>query len=98
MIFSRSSPRSSRDLGSSGGADRGGSSGFSGFDSDSGDKSHPLPRPNTSALGIDQGVGIGSGSASVSSVSSCGSSDDHPSSHEQLQFGGYRWVSYLEGF
>lgn len=95
VIFSRNSPRSSRDLGSSGG---GASSGFSGFDSNSGDESHPLPRPNTSVLGIDHGVGTGSGSASVSSVSSSGSSDDHPSAHEQLQFGGSRWVSYSEGF
>ncbi|XP_022132587.1 mitogen-activated protein kinase kinase kinase 3 [Momordica charantia] len=87
VIFSRNSPRSSRDLGSSGG---GASSGFSGFDSNSGDESHPLPRPNTSVLGIDHGVGTGSGSASVSSVSSSGSSDDHPSAHEQLQFGGSR--------
>lgn len=94
VIFSRNSPRSIRDLGSSGGA----SSGFSGFDSDSADKSHPLPRPNTSSsLGIDHGVGSRSGSASVSSVSSSGSLDD-PSAHEQLQFGGSRWVSNLEGF
>ncbi|XP_022963017.1 mitogen-activated protein kinase kinase kinase 3-like isoform X1 [Cucurbita moschata] len=93
LIFSRNSPRPSRDLASSGVADGGGggSSGFSGFDSDSGDKSHPLPRPATPpAFGIDHGVGIGSGSVSVSSVSSSGSSDDHPSNQEQLQFGAYR--------
>lgn len=86
MSFSRNSPRSSRDLGSSGAA----SSGFSGFDSDSGDKSLPLPRPAISGLGIDHGPGNGSGSSSVSSISSSGSSDDHPSAQEQLQFGAYR--------
>ncbi|XP_022950242.1 mitogen-activated protein kinase kinase kinase 3-like [Cucurbita moschata] len=86
VIFSRNSPRCSRDLGTSGAA----SSGFSGFDSDSGDTSVPLPRPTTSGLGIDHGVGNGSGSVSVSSVSSSGSSDDHPSAQEHLQFGGLR--------
>ena len=94
LIFSRNSPRSSRDLGSSGTA----SSGFSGFDSDSGHKSLPLPRPATSGLGIDHGAGNGSGSSSVSSDISSGSSDDQPSAQEQLQFGAYRWVSNLEGF
>ena len=92
MIFSRNSPRCSRDLGTSGAA----SSGFSGFDSDSGDTSVPLPRPTTSGLGIDHGVGNGSGSVSVSSVSSSGSSDDHPSAQEHLQFGGLRWVSSFQ--
>ncbi|XP_004148657.1 mitogen-activated protein kinase kinase kinase 3 [Cucumis sativus] len=86
LIFSRNSPRSSRDLGSSGTA----SSGFSGFDSDSGHKSLPLPRPATSGLGIDHGAGNGSGSSSVSSDISSGSSDDQPSAQEQLQFGAYR--------
>ncbi|XP_059640289.1 mitogen-activated protein kinase kinase kinase 3 [Cornus florida] len=74
-VFSRNSPRNSKDLGGGGGS---GSSGFSGFDSDRG---HPLPRPSissTPSLGIDHGVGLGSGSVSVSSVSSSGSStDDH---------------------
>ncbi|KAM7513809.1 hypothetical protein LguiA_003392 [Lonicera macranthoides] len=55
-----------------------GSSGFSGFESE---RSHPLPRPSvsSSSLGFDHVVGLGSGCVSVSSsISSSGSSDDHP--------------------
>lgn len=86
-LFSRNSPRSSKDYGALTGSGGGGSSGFSGFDSDCGDKirGHPLPLPSA---GIEHGVGSGSGS--VSSVSSSGSSDDHPSPHDHAPFGVYR--------
>lgn len=89
-LFSRNSPRSSKDYGALTVSGGGGSSGFSGFDSDCGDKirGHPLPLPSA---GIEHGVGSGSGS--VSSVSSSGSSDDHPSPHDHAPFGVYRWVS-----
>ncbi|KAL4632572.1 hypothetical protein ACB092_04G061100 [Castanea dentata] len=83
-VFSRNSPRASKDFGPGGS-----SSGFSGFDSDS----HPLPRPSISS-GTDQiqpgVVGLGSGSGSVSSVSSCGSSEDHPVAQDQGHFGNHR--------
>lgn len=87
-LFSRNSPRNSKDYGAltcSGG----GSSGFSGFDSDGLDKirGHPLPLPSA---GIE--LGVGSGSVSVSSDSSSGSIDDHPSPHDHAPFGVYRWV------
>ncbi|XP_062096542.1 mitogen-activated protein kinase kinase kinase 3 [Humulus lupulus] len=68
------------------------SSGFSGFDSD-GSRCHPLPRPSISSmpsLGNDQGNGLGFGSGSVSSVSSNGSSEDHPIGLENGQLGFYR--------
>lgn len=80
-VFSRNSPRTSKDFG--------GPSGFSGFDSDGGDKvGHPLPRPsilsgNDHIHGVV--VGLGSGSGSVSSVSSSGSSEDQPVAQEQGQ-------------
>ena len=87
-LFSRNSPRNSKDYGALTGSG-GGSSGFSGFEWDGGDKirGHPLPLPS---VGIE--LGVGSGSVSVSSVSSCGSSDDHPSPHDHAAFGVYRWV------
>ena len=85
-VLSRNSPRASKDFGPGGS-----SSGFSGFDSDS----HPLPRPSISS-GPDQNqpgvVGLGSGSGSVSSVSSCGSSEDHPVAQDQGHFGNHRLV------
>ncbi|GAB4848235.1 hypothetical protein Ancab_002902 [Ancistrocladus abbreviatus] len=59
----------------------GGSSGFSGFDSDGGERrGHALPRPSNlgSGSGFDHGLGVGYGSVSVSSVSSSGSSDEPP--------------------
>ncbi|KAJ4825932.1 Mitogen-activated protein kinase kinase kinase 3 [Turnera subulata] len=72
-----------------------GSSGFSGFDSDSGEKRGlPLPRP--SACVIDQGglLGSGSGWGSASSESSCGSSgEDHViagNDHHTSLLGGFR--------
>ncbi|KAH9717576.1 mitogen-activated protein kinase kinase kinase 3 [Citrus sinensis] len=87
VIFRRSSPRESKDYGIAGA----GSSGFSGFDSDSGEKKgHPLPRPLDSIMQSDHGNGLGSGSGSVSSVSSSGSSEDHVIGSDQGQFGGSR--------
>lgn len=87
VIFTRSSPRESKDYGIAGA----GSSGFSGFDSDSGEKKgHPLPRPLDSSMQSDHGNGLGSGSGSVSSISSSGSSEDHVIGSDQGQFGGSR--------
>lgn len=89
VIFTRSSPRDSKDYGIAGA----GSSGFSGFDSDSGEKKgHPLPRPLDSSMQSDHGNGLGSGSGSVSSISSSGSSEDHVIGSDQGQFGGSRLV------
>ncbi|KDP42587.1 hypothetical protein JCGZ_24361 [Jatropha curcas] len=89
VVLTRNSPRGSKDF-------AGGSSGFSGFDSDSIEK-RGLPLPTPSGHGSDHGiggVGLGSGSASgTSSVSSSGSSgEDHPISndHHSNLFGGYR--------
>ncbi|GAV88881.1 Pkinase domain-containing protein [Cephalotus follicularis] len=68
----------------------GGSSGFSGFESDCVEKRGlPLPRPSVS----DPVIGLGSGSGSGSSISSSGSSEDHVIGSYQAQFGscgGYR--------
>ncbi|PIN26699.1 MEKK [Handroanthus impetiginosus] len=81
-VLHRNSPRNSRDFLAIGRELGGNSSGFLGFDSASSlDRGHPLPRPLESPndqLGHVHGVGFGSGTASVSSVSSSGSSDDHP--------------------
>ncbi|KAJ4715328.1 Mitogen-activated protein kinase kinase kinase [Melia azedarach] len=86
-FFTRNSPRESRDYAVTGA----GSSGFSGFDSDSGEKKGlPLPRPSVSSMQSDHGGGLGSGSGSVSSVSSSGSSEDHGIGSDQGQFGGSR--------
>ncbi|KAL5752148.1 hypothetical protein ACOSQ2_022655 [Xanthoceras sorbifolium] len=83
VLFTRNSPRQSRDFAINGA----GSSGFSGFDSDSAEKKgHPLPRPSVSSMHSDHGIGLGSGSASVSSVSSSGSSEDHVIGTDQTQF------------
>lgn len=90
VVLTRNSPRGSKDL-------AGGSSGFSGFDSDSVEK-RGLPLPTPSGSGSDHGIsgiGLGSGSASgsMSSVSSSGSSgEDHPISneHNSSLFGVYR--------
>lgn len=90
VVLTRNSPRGSKDL-------AGGSSGFSGFDSDSVEK-RGLPLPTPSGSGSDHGIsgiGLGSGSASgsMSSVSSSGSSgEDHPISNEHniSLFGVYR--------
>ncbi|OAY36095.1 mitogen-activated protein kinase kinase kinase 3 isoform X2 [Manihot esculenta] len=89
-VSTRNSPRGSKDF-------AGGSSGFSGFESDSALK-RGLPLPTPSGSGSDHGivgVGLGSGSASgsMSSVSSSGSSgEDHPiaNDHNSSLFGGYR--------
>ncbi|XP_059432018.1 mitogen-activated protein kinase kinase kinase 3 [Corylus avellana] len=85
-VFCRNSPRTSKDFG--------GSSGFSGFDSDGGDKvGHPLPRPSILS-GNDHihGAVVGMGSGSVSSVSSSGSSEDQPVAQEQAQFSQFRGI------
>ncbi|KAJ6740977.1 MAP KINASE KINASE KINASE SSK2-RELATED-RELATED [Salix purpurea] len=91
----KNSPRGSKELSGSGG-----SSGFSGFDSDSaGKRGLPLPEPCVSDLGAGGGIGAGggvgfaSGSGSVSSVSSSGSSggEDHDNNQGcNIQFGGCR--------
>ncbi|KAF5745134.1 mitogen-activated protein kinase kinase kinase YODA [Tripterygium wilfordii] len=79
---SRNSPRGSKDFG----LETAGSSGFSGFGSDSVERrGHPLPRP--SSIQSDHGAVSGS----VSSVSSSGSSEDHPVvSYQAAQLVGYR--------
>ncbi|KAL5555514.1 hypothetical protein UlMin_037750 [Ulmus minor] len=86
----RGSPRLSREFAAAGGS----GSGFCGFDSDGAEKrGHPLPRPSVSSmqsLGNDHGGGLGSGSVSVSSVSSSGSSEDHPVVNDHVQFSQYR--------
>ncbi|KAJ6305613.1 hypothetical protein OIU78_021042 [Salix suchowensis] len=75
----------------------GGSSGFLGFDSESGEKRGlPLPKPFTSDLGGvggGGGFGFGTGSGSVSSFSSSGSSggEDHDNNQgSNGLFDGYR--------
>ncbi|GMH23970.1 hypothetical protein Nepgr_025813 [Nepenthes gracilis] len=75
---------------------RRGSSGFSGFDSDGGERlGHPLPQPSVSGnLGFDHGGGSGYGSVSVSSVSSSGSSAESPNL-EHPPFGISRGHDYL---
>ncbi|OMO56221.1 hypothetical protein COLO4_35736 [Corchorus olitorius] len=94
VLNTRNSPRGSRDFGLVGGS-AGGSSGFSGFDSDSGEKKGiPLPRPSVSSMQSDHGVGLGSGSASVSSVSSSGSSEDNQIANDPAQILAYR--SYID--
>ncbi|KAK8716331.1 hypothetical protein V6N13_043646 [Hibiscus sabdariffa] len=90
VLSTRNSPRASRDFG--GGVSGCGSSGFSGFDSDSGEKRGiPLPRPSVSC---DHVVGLGSGSPSVCSFSSSGSSDDNQIANDPVQFLAYR--SYID--
>ncbi|KAJ8769210.1 hypothetical protein K2173_000985 [Erythroxylum novogranatense] len=88
--LTRTSPRGSKDFAI-------GSSGFSGFDSDSAEKIRlPLPKPSVSdhvtVVGIDLGSGSASGSAS--SVSSSGSNGEDygigNSDHHGIHFGGYR--------
>jgi mitogen-activated protein kinase kinase kinase 3 len=94
-VVLRNSPRTSKDFG--------GSSGFSGCDSDGGDRvGHPLPLPSILS-GNDSNnsvvVGLGSGSGSVSSVSSSGSSEDQPVAQEHGQVGQFRLVfGALEDF
>ncbi|XVE83349.1 hypothetical protein DITRI_Ditri16bG0082100 [Diplodiscus trichospermus] len=91
VLATRNSPRASKDFG----VVVGGSSGFSGFDSDSGEKRGiPLPRPSVSSMQSDHVVGLGSGSPSVSSVSSSGSSDDNQIANDPVQFLAYR--SYID--
>ncbi|GAB4847771.1 hypothetical protein Ancab_026834 [Ancistrocladus abbreviatus] len=71
------SRRSNGELGHRGSSGGSRSSGFSGFDSDGGERrGHPLPRPSDS--GLDHAVAAGCLSVSVSSVSSSGSSDEPP--------------------
>ncbi|KAK6287307.1 hypothetical protein POUND7_013486 [Theobroma cacao] len=83
LLSARNSPRGSKDFVAVGR----GSSGFSGFDSDSGEKRGiPLPRPSVSSMQSDHGVGLGSGSASVSSVSSSGSYEDNQTANDPVQF------------
>lgn len=82
-------PRKSRDFG--------GSSAFSGFDSDGGErKCHPLPLPSLTSSGNDHihgvVIGLGSGSGSISSVSSSGSFEDQSVAQENGQFGTFRLV------
>ncbi|XP_039056861.1 mitogen-activated protein kinase kinase kinase 3-like isoform X1 [Hibiscus syriacus] len=93
FVFStRNSPRASRDFG--GGVSGCGSSGFSGFDSDSGEKRGiPLPRPSVLS---DLVVGLGSGSSSVCSFSSSGSSEDNQIANDPVQFLAYRYRSYID--
>lgn len=95
----RNSPINSKEFLISAITGGGGSSGFSGFDSDGGGsekRGHPLPRPSCSSMtsmGIEHGVSLGSGSVSVSSVSSSGSSEDNPTTptnHDHVQFSAYR--------
>ncbi|KAI6691880.1 hypothetical protein NL676_019590 [Syzygium grande] len=90
-VSSKNSPRSSRDFGGiavvgvGGGPAAAGAGGFSGFESDRG---LPLPRPSVSSA-----QGIENGSVSVSSVSSSGSSEDHPLVNAHAQFGVQRGLS-----
>lgn len=94
----RNSPRASRDFltSSATAAAAGSSSGFSCWDSDSGEKRGlPLPRPSVSSnqsFGNDQGLVFGSASVSGSSVSSTGSYDDHPIQTYNSQINGTRLV------
>ncbi|TYI31140.1 hypothetical protein ES332_A05G432900v1 [Gossypium tomentosum] len=101
LVFStRSSPRVSRDFGVGGGAvvSGSGSSGFSGFDSDSGEKRGiPLPTPSVSSLQSDHVVGLGSGSPSVCSFSSSGSSEDNQIPNDPVQFIAYRSYNDMRG-
>lgn len=101
-VFSRNSPRSSKDflsfstpVGAGGGNNNiygsgGSSSGFSGFGSDRG---HPLPQPSnlspTASFGgvVVDPAGLGSASASVSSGSSSVSSDDPSNSNLMIDHG-----------
>ncbi|XVF14882.1 hypothetical protein REPUB_Repub09cG0099100 [Reevesia pubescens] len=93
VFTTRNSPRGSKDFGVLLGG--GGSSGFSGFDSDSGEKiGIPLPRPSISSIQGDHVVGLGSGSPSVCSVSSSASSEDNQNSNDPVQFLAYR--SYID--
>ncbi|XWS33149.1 hypothetical protein CRYUN_Cryun22dG0054000 [Craigia yunnanensis] len=90
VLTTRNSPRTSKDFGVVGG-----SSGFSGFDSDSGEKRGiPLPRPSLSSMQNDHVVGLGSGSPSVSSVSSSISSEDNQIANDPVQFLAHR--SYID--
>lgn len=83
VLSTRNSPRASKDFGVGGG----GSTGFSGFDSDSVEKRGiPLPRPSVSSIQSDLVVGLGSGSPSVSSVSSSGSSEDNQITNDPYRF------------
>ncbi|GMI67600.1 MAP KINASE KINASE KINASE 3, mitogen-activated protein kinase kinase kinase 3 [Hibiscus trionum] len=64
------------------------SSGFSGFDSDSGGKiGIPLPTPTVSSMQSDLVVGLGSGTPSISS--DC-SSDDNQIANDPVEFVAYR--------
>lgn len=74
----RNSPRTSKDFGAS--------SGFLGFDSDSGERiGHPLPRPSILAGHDNISLVVGCGSGSISSVSSSGSSEDQPIAQDNGQ-------------
>ncbi|KAK8653496.1 hypothetical protein V6N13_127492 [Hibiscus sabdariffa] len=87
VLNTGNSPRASKDF-----SVVGGSSGFSGFDSDSGEKiGIPLPTPSVSSMQSDHVVGLGSGSPSVSS--DC-SSDDNQIANDPIQFIAYR--SYID--
>ncbi|KAE8689194.1 Mitogen-activated protein kinase kinase kinase YODA [Hibiscus syriacus] len=87
VLTSGNSPRASKDF-----SVVVGSSGFSGFDSDSGEKiGIPLPTPSVSSMQSDHVVGLGSGSPSVSSDSSC---DDSHIANDPGQFIAYR--SYID--
>ncbi|KAK8673720.1 hypothetical protein V6N13_112037 [Hibiscus sabdariffa] len=87
VLATGNSPRASKDFSAFGG-----SSGFSGFDSDSGEKMGiPLPTPSVLSMQNDHVVGLGSGSPSCSSFSS---SDDNQIANDPIQFIAYR--SYID--
>ncbi|KAK8577891.1 hypothetical protein V6N13_076568 [Hibiscus sabdariffa] len=93
VLSTRNSPLSSREDFSCG-VSGCGSSGFSGFDSDSGEKRGiPLPRPYVSS---DHVVGLVSGSP-ISSFSSSGSSEDNQIANDPVQFLAYRTYNDMRG-
>ncbi|MBA0561965.1 hypothetical protein Golob_007059 [Gossypium lobatum] len=92
VLTTSNSPRASREFSGVVGCSGGGSSGFSGLDSDSGEKiGIPLPTPSISSMQSDHVVGLGSGWHSVSSDSS---SEDNQIANDPVQFLAYR--SYID--
>lgn len=89
VLTTSNSPRASREFNVVVGCSGGGSSGFSGLESDSGEKiGIPLPTPSISSMQSDHVVGLGSGWHSVSSDSS---SDDNQIANDPVQFLAYRF-------
>ncbi|XP_039004114.1 mitogen-activated protein kinase kinase kinase 3-like isoform X3 [Hibiscus syriacus] len=87
VLTTGNSPRASKDF-----SVVGGSPGFSGFDSDSGEKiGIPLPTPSVSPMQSDHVVGLGFASPSDLSDSS---SDDNHLANDPVQFIAYR--SYID--